>query len=98
MLACFVLEPEPYTRWSVGRAASSPERGFRNCEITDGVVDHDGSGAELCGDRFSSRRVSGPDASGKREGRIIRARDCFVGVSDGLDGEDRTERFFLEEA
>src|ERR1051325_2458030 len=73
-------------------------RCFRDCEITDGVVDHDGPSAKARGDLAAAFVVGGPNVGGESEGRIVRGADGLLVAPDGLDGEDRAESFFLEEA
>src|ERR1700676_1503348 len=78
--------------------AAAAVGGFGDGEVADGVVDHDGAGAESAGDGFAAVGVGGPDAGGEGEGGIVGASDGFFGIANGLYGEDGAESFFLEEA
>jgi len=78
--------------------AAAAVRRFRDGEVTDGVVDHNGSGSEARRDGAAAGVVGGPDAGGESEGRIVGATDGFVGAVDGLHRENGAEGFFLEKA
>src|SRR6267378_7601596 len=77
------------------RAAAAVWR-FRDCEGTDRIIHHDRARAQALGDRFTTLRVSGPDAGGECKGRIVRARDGAFGVAHTLQSKDWAEGLFLK--
>src|SRR5579864_3245601 len=71
-------------------------RRLGNREITDGVVDHHGSGPQLCSERHSTRGILRPDTCSQCKWRIIRVLNRFARILYSLNRENRPERLFLK--
>src|SRR6267378_4501060 len=77
------------------RAAAAVWR-FRDCEVTDRIIDHDRARSQALGNRVTTPRISGPNAGRQRKGRIVRARDGAFGVAYALQRKYRAEGLFLK--
>src|SRR5258708_18409174 len=70
--ACFAMSTAP------AACAASPMGSFCDSEVADRIIDHNRAGAQPGRYRQSKSLVFCPDASAKRERRIIRALHPFL--------------------